>query len=348
MKYSNLNKIALNLSLLIVLFFGLVYFVASHLVKIEIGFLPFILSEILLFFFSYFLYKYTINKFIYEKIKLIYKTIHNLKAPKTQQNKIENSSDIISNVNQQVLSWAQDKKEEIDQLKKLERYRKEFLGNVSHELKTPIFNIQGYVLTLLDGGLDDITINREYLLRTEKSINRMIAIVEDLEAISLIESGELIMKFHKFDIIGLVQEVFEFLEIKASKKQIRLSIVNNSEKPIYVFAEKERIRQVLINLIDNSIKYGREKGKTKVSFFDMDENMLIEVTDDGFGISQEDLPRLFERFYRADKSRSREQGGSGLGLAIVKHLIEAHNQTINVRSTIGIGSTFAFTLKKIK
>jgi two-component system phosphate regulon sensor histidine kinase PhoR len=318
-------------------------------VKIEIGFLPFIISEVLLFFFAYFLYKYTINKFIYEKIKLIYKTIHNLKAQKkTQQNKIENSSDIISNVNQQVMSWAQDKKEEIEQLKKLERYRKEFLGNVSHELKTPIFNIQGYVLTLLDGGLDDITINREYLLRTEKSINRMIAIVEDLEAISLIETGELIMKFQKFDIINLVLEVFEFLEIKASKKQIRLNLENSSEKPIFVFAEKEKIRQVLINLIDNSIKYGREKGKTKVSFFDMDENMLIEVTDDGFGISQEDLPRLFERFYRADKSRSREQGGSGLGLAIVKHLIEAHNQTINVRSTIGIGSTFAFTLKKTK
>jgi two-component system phosphate regulon sensor histidine kinase PhoR len=348
MKYSNLNKIALNLSLLIILFLGLVFFVTSNILKIEINWFPFLISEFTLFLFAYFLYKYTINKFIYEKIKLIYKTIHNLKAQKTQQNKIENSSDLINNVNQQVLSWAQDKKEEIDQLKKLERYRKEFLGNVSHELKTPIFNIQGYVLTLLDGGLDDITINREYLLRTEKSINRMIAIVEDLEAISLIETGELIMKLQKFDMIPLVLEVFEFLEIKASKKQISLNLDNYNEKPIFVYAEKERIRQVLINLIDNSIKYGKENGKTKVGFFDMDENILIEVTDNGVGISQNDLPRLFERFYRADKSRSREQGGSGLGLAIVKHLIEAHNQTINVRSTIGIGSTFAFTLKKTK
>ena len=249
-------------------------------------------------------------------------------------------------MNQQVVKWAEDKKEEIEELKKLEEYRREFLGNVSHELKTPIFNIQGYVLTLLDGGLDDPEINREYLLRTEKSINRMINIVEDLESISKLESGELKLMPERFDIILLVKEVFEFLERVAKKNQIKLAFDKNYDKPAIVNADKEKIRQVLINLVDNSLKYGNKGGLSKVSLFDMDENILIEVTDDGIGVTQHDIPRLFERFYRTDKGRSREQGGTGLGLSIVKHIIEAHRQTINVRSTIGIGTTFAFTLKK--
>ena len=215
-----------------------------------------------------------------------------------------------------------------------------------HELKTPIFNIQGYVLSLLDGGLDDPEIRKEYLIRTDKNINRMIHIVEDLEAISKLESGELKLTLERIDIIILVREVFEFLDMVASKSNIKLMFGKNYEKAVFVNADKEKIRQVLINLIDNSIKYGNKGGTTTVSFFDMDENILIEVTDTGIGVEQNDIPRLFERFYRTDKGRSREHGGTGLGLAIVKHIIEAHNQTINVRSTIGIGTTFAFTLKK--
>jgi two-component system, OmpR family, phosphate regulon sensor histidine kinase PhoR len=231
-------------------------------------------------------------------------------------------------------------------LKKMETFRRDFLGNVSHELKTPIFNIQGYVLTLLDGGLEDKTINREYLLRTEKSIDRMITIVEDLETISKLESGAEKLKIIKFDLLQMTKDVMEFLEMKAKQKNIQISFAANYEKPVFVAADRQQINQVMINLIDNSLKYGNENGKTKISFFDMDENILVEITDDGIGIEKQDVPRIFERFYRTDKSRSREQGGSGLGLAIVKHIIEAHKQTINVRSAIGAGSTFAFTLKK--
>jgi two-component system phosphate regulon sensor histidine kinase PhoR len=256
-------------------------------------------------------------------------------------------SNTLESVNRQVLEWGEQQQQEIEKLKELARYRREFLGNVSHELKTPIFNIQGYVLTLLDGGLEDPNINREYLLKTEQSIERMVTIIEDLEAISKLESGELKLKFTRFDIVELSKDVVDFLEIKAKKKKIKIHFAKNYDRSIFVNADKKSIRQVLVNLIDNSIKYGLDKdGTIKVSFFDMDENILVEVTDNGIGIDQKDIPRLFERFFRTDKGRSREQGGSGLGLAIVKHLIEAHEQVINVRSTVGVGTTFAFTLKK--
>lgn len=309
--------------------------------------LPVIGVNILVALLIFFLFRYTIEKFIYEKIKIIYKTIRNLKLPKDgDRPSIKGAT--LDKVNQEVIEWSETKKQEIEELKKMARYRREFLGNVSHELKTPIFNIQGYVLTLLDGGLDDPSINKEYLLRTEKSINRMIAIVEDLETISQLEASELKLNTTKFDIVALTREVIEFLEIKSKKRDKVIGFDRNYDKPILVHADKERIRQVLINLIDNSIKYGNpENGKTKISFFDMDENTLIEITDNGNGIDAVDLPRVFERFFRTDKGRSREQGGTGLGLAIVKHIIEAHDQTINVRSTVGVGTTFAFTLKKV-
>jgi two-component system, OmpR family, phosphate regulon sensor histidine kinase PhoR len=292
----------------------------------------------------YFIQKFVLEKYIYEKIRPIYKTILSQKNPKGKKVKYE--IDSINNVNQQVIQWAEDKTKEIDELKKLEAYRREFLGNVSHELKTPIFNIQGYVLTLLDGGLEDETINRNYLERSEKSINRMITIIEDLETISKLETGELVPEMSQFDILSVTKEVFEFLELNAEKKNISLKFGHGSEKPLMVYADKKQIHQVLTNLVDNSIKYGNENGYSKVSFYDMDETILVEVADNGIGVSQSDIPRLFERFYRTDKSRSREQGGSGLGLSIVKHIIEAHHQTINLRSTIGVGSTFSFTLKK--
>jgi len=301
---------------------------------------------ILLFGFSYLIYFITIQKFIYAKIRLIYKTIHQLKMPKESRINVSTKADL-DLVNKDVSDWATDKTREIEELKKLEAYRREFIGNVSHELKTPIFNIQGYVLTLLEGGLDDPAINREYLRRTEKSINRMIAIVKDLEIISHLESGELKLKIIKFDLLSLTKEVIEFLEMKAKEKNISIVFGDNYEPAVMVEGDREKIRQVLINLIDNSISYNdKNPGKTKISYFDMDENILVEVTDNGVGIDKKDIPRLFERFFRTDKARSRERGGTGLGLSIVKHIIEAHGQTINVRSTPGVGTTFAFTLKK--
>ncbi|MBN3034874.1 MAG: sensor histidine kinase [Bacteroidales bacterium] len=259
-------------------------------------------------------------------------------------------TEMIREVDKEVIEWERRQKDEINRLKELENYRREFLGNISHELKTPIFNIQGYILTLLDGGLDDPTINKTYLKRTEKSINRMIAIVEDLETISQMESGEMTLNIKKFDLVALTHDVVEFLEMKARKRNVELYFREQYDRPIWVMGDHKRIRQVLINLIDNAIKYGHkdEGARTKISFFDMDENILVEVTDNGEGISPQDLPRIFERFYRTDKARSRDQGGTGLGLSIVKHIIEAHDQTINVRSTVGVGTTFAFTLQKAK
>lgn len=308
-------------------------------------------GAVAVFFLSFILFRYILENFIYEKIKLIYKTIHDLKMPRGQRRElILSKDDIIGQTNREVKEWASDREKEIDSLKKLEAYRREFLGNVSHELKTPVFNIQGYVLTLLDGGLDDPDINRKYLLRSEESINRMISIIEDLESISRLESGELQLHFSDFDIVALAKEVMEFMEIKAEKRHISFRFGRSYDSPVMVYADRKQIRQVITNLIANSINYGREGGHTKVSFFDMDEHILTEVTDSGIGIPREELSRIFERFYRGDKSRSRylADGGSGLGLAIVKHIVEAHQQTINVRSTPGIGSTFAFTLKKGK
>ena len=311
--------------------------------------LPVILAGLVVFLFAYFFLKKVIESFIYDKIKIIYKTIHSLKRSKDEdKNKLVISGDTLEMVNRQVLEWGESKTRQIEELQNSAKYRRDFIGNVSHELKTPIFNIQGYVLTLLDGGLEDPSINKEYLLRAEKSINRMIAIVEDLEAISQLESGELKLSITRFDIIGLTREVIEFLEIKSQNKNAQVELSENYEKPLFVKADKERIRQVLINLVENAIKYNFRQmdALTKISFFDMDENILVEVSDNGVGIAQQDLGRIFERFYRTDKGRSREQGGTGLGLAIVKHVIEAHQQTISVRSWPGIGTTFGFTLKK--
>ncbi len=290
---------------------------------------------------------FLLNYFITEKINPIYKTIRNISVPEKVLHGDFSGRDIISEVKDEVITWAKGKTQEINQLKQMEKYRKEFLGNVSHELKTPIFNIQGYVLTLLDGGLEDPSINRMYLERTEKSINRMISIVEDLEIIARLESGELKLEKEKFDIVRLVEEVIEIQEMRAQKKKIKLQIKGSPDRKIFVRADKKRIYEVLNNLITNSIVYGVDGGKTTISFNDMGDNILIDVSDNGIGIPAEDIHRIFERFYRVDRSRSRHHGGTGLGLSIVKHIIEAHNQTINVRSSQEKGSSFAFTLKKV-
>lgn len=347
MKNSSPTQLSLNNALLIVLFFSIVYVIVSVLF-FHFEIIPLLIIDLLLFAFIYYSFKYTLEKYIYQKIRLIYKTIYNLKRQKgVPVEKREYEVNTIESVNQEVLEWGEKKKLEIEQLKKNEAYRREFLGNIYHELKTPIFNIQGYVLTLLDGGLEDPAINREYLMRTEKSINRMIAIVEDLETISNLETSQIGMHMARFDIVELTKEVFEFLEIKARKKKKEFFFAEKYDKTIMVEADKKWIRQVLVNLLDNSIKYGAKKeGKTKVSFFDMDENILIEITDDGPGIAPEEIPRVWERFYRTESARNKEKSGTGLGLAIVKHIIKAHDQTVNVRSRLDVGTTFGFTLKK--
>lgn len=351
MKDASPKKLASIAALLVMFAFTGILILAGIFSEMQISYLVFFVGGLLLYIVSYSVFYYILNNFIYNKIRLVYKTIHELKAPsRERQEKLYRNSDIIQRANEEVAAWASDKRKEIEDLKKMEAYRREFLGNVSHELKTPIFNIQGYVLTLLDGGLEDPKVNRSYLMRTEKSINRMISIVEDLETISKLESGEVKLKFSHFDMNMLVREVMEMLEMDASQKNIHFAFRSSPEVPVMVYADRQNIHQVVTNLMANAIKYGRENGHVKVSFFDMDEHILTEITDSGIGIPREELPRVFERFYRGEKSRSRNQGGggSGLGLAIVKHIIEAHHQAINVRSTLGIGTTFAFTLKKGK
>lgn len=283
---------------------------------------------------------------IFRKIKSLLETVSDFRSQndKPAADVIYTGNDL-QNLNNEIMAWAADRKEEIERLKKLEVYRREFLGNVSHELKTPVFNIQGYILTLLEGGLEDPTINRNYLIRAEKSVDRMITIIDDLEAISQLETGELQIEFDSFDIVSLIRDVIDSLEMKATAKGIILSF-SDEIKSILVIGDRFRIRQVLVNLVVNSIKYGKEYGETKIRVYDMGNTISIEVADNGIGIAKEHLPRLFERFYRVDKSRSRDQGGTGLGLAIVKHIIEAHSQTINVMSTEGVGTVFSFTLKK--
>ena len=345
--FSNPNKLALGNALIIALLMALLLVgYTQFFADKEPLWLYLLIAMLLAGIIAFYVFRFTLEKFIYEKIRVIYKTIRNTKTVKGSEQPA-NHDKPIQNVYEEVIDWGNLKSKEVEELKEMAQYRREFLGNVSHELKSPIFNIQGYVLTLLDGGLEDPSINKEYLLRTEKSINRMIAIVEDLESISQLESSELQLNLQKTDILSLAREVIDGLEIKSKKRNSTIVFGGNYEKPIFVMADKERIRQVFVNLIDNSVKYGDlEKGKTVVSFFDMDDHLLVEVSDNGNGMEQQDMKRIFERFYRTDKGRSREQGGSGLGLAIVKHIIQAHKQTINVRSTPGVGATFAFTLKK--
>lgn len=293
------------------------------------------------------LIKGNIEFFVYRRIKLIYKTISRLKTNTFPQEKMDFEEDIIGNVNKDVVSWARQSTHEIEQLKEQAKYRKEFIGNLAHELRTPAFNMQGYLLTLLEGGLEDPSINTKYLARADKNLDRLIYLINDLDKISRLEAGEDPLDLTVFDLSDFALEMADYQEDRASKKGISIK-VEAAKKALLVEADKEKVSQVFTNLLTNAIRYGKEDGFIKVRFYDMADNILIEIEDDGVGISEKSLPRLFERFYRVDKSRARNAGGSGLGLAIVKHIIESHDQTINVRSELGEGSVFSFTLKKVE
>ena len=300
---------------------------------------------------SFGLILYTLQTFIYRKIKLIYKLIYQTKASKREEFYYKNilPQKSIDEVREDVEAWAEQRKAEIEILQQNEAFRKEFLQNLSHELKTPIFAIQGYVDTLLNGALHNNTVNTKFLQSTSRNVERMVNLVDDLDEISRLESGVQQLNFQYFIIQELAKEVFDSLFIKAKEKEIKCIIKKGCEIPLTVFADKEKIRQVLINFTDNAIKYGKQNGTIEASFYNVDgKNILIEISDDGAGISEEHLPRIFERFYRTDLARSRKAGGSGLGLSICKHIIEAHNQAIHVRSKIDVGSTFGFTLPNKK
>jgi two-component system phosphate regulon sensor histidine kinase PhoR len=300
---------------------------------------------------SFLLILYTLQKFIYRKIKLIYKFIYQTKASKKEEFYYKNilPQKSIDEVRMDVEAWGRQRKAEIEMLQQNEAYRKDFLQNLSHELKTPIFAIQGYIETLLNGALNNPTVNTSFLQSAYRNVDRLVNLVSDLDSISKLESGEQQLIKNSFIIQDLVKEVYDTLSIKANQKQIKFTIKSGCELPLTVYADKEKIRQVLINFIDNAIKYGKQHGEIESSFYKVDgQTILVEISDDGNGIPEEHLLRIFERFYRTDMARSRKIGGSGLGLAICKHIIEAHGQTIHVRSKIDVGSTFGFTLQSRK
>ena len=294
--------------------------------------------------------KWVNKKFFIQRIKPLYRIVLGRDIKTTElAAELEQTNTPERSVSAEINRWAEQNQKEIARLKENEKYRKEFVGNVSHEIKTPIFNIQGYISTLLDGGIDDPVLFRRYLERTEKSIDRLINITKDLEAISKLESGVLNLNYERFDIVDLTRDIVDSVEFEATKKNITIVVGSSYTVPypsVWVKADRYYIEQVLINLIINSIRYGNEGGETFIKYIDLFDKVLVEVRDNGRGIAKEDIPRVFERFYRTDKGRSREQGGTGLGLSIVKHVLEAHGETINLRSELGKGSTFSFTLSK--
>jgi len=325
-------------------------------VPVSIGF--FIISDnwidalvalAVVFVFSFFLIRYVLNEFIYRKIKVIYKYIYQTKATRREETYYKYILPVktIEDVKDDVEKWADQQLAVIDDLRSNEHYRREFLQNLSHEIKTPIFAIQGYIDTLLNGALENPAVSKKFLENTSRNVSRMVDLVNDLDEITRLESGTQALHKKKFIIQEVIREVFETLSKKASEKNIECSIKKGCEQPIEVFADKEKIARVLINLIDNAIKYGRNDGHVTAGIYNTDEkHVLIEISDNGIGIETEHLPRIFERFYRTDVGRSRNSGGTGLGLAICKHIIEAHGQSMNVRSKPDIGTTIGFTLDR--
>ena len=332
---------SLFITIVLTLFLGLFLWYTEFLMEYIILFLSFIS---LTFAVSFLVIQIRVEKFIYRRIKRIYDDVSLLE---TSDFPIGPVTTDMKTLTEEIEKFAKDKKFEIDTLKIREAYRRDFLGNVAHELKTPLFTVQGYILTLLDGALEDKNVRRKYLQRAKKGVERLIYIVKDLDLITKLEIGDLNLEYEDFDIIELIETVFELLEIKAAKKRVTLTFDMAYDSPIYVHADREKIQQVISNLLVNSIKYGHLDGTTEVSVENLIKNkVIIRITDNGEGIPNEHIPRIFERFYRIDKSGSRKEGGSGLGLSIVKHIIEAHGEKIYVESVPDVGSEFSFTLEK--
>ena len=337
--FSLLSSVYLTITILLIS--ALIYFLLPEDKKLLsiLVFLPTI------FILSFLIIQYRTERFIYDRIKKIYDEVSILNEDEFIRASTTTDIDSLSN---SVKNYVQGKRIEIKNLTERDSFRKDFLGNVSHELKTPLFTVQGYILTLIEGGINDKMIRDKYLERANKGVDRLVAIVKDLDMIAKLETEGLKMNYEVFNIIDLIQNVFDLFEMKAKKRNITLQFDKVYDYPVFVNGDKERIEQVLINLVVNSVKYGKTNGITTVGIEPYTEHQfIIKVIDNGEGIKQEHIPRLFERFYRVDQSRSREQGGSGLGLSIVKHIIEAHNETMLINSTFKEGSEFSFTMKKV-
>jgi two-component system phosphate regulon sensor histidine kinase PhoR len=345
LKFKKSYKFALKSSFYITLFF-LAVILLYHFFIQPLHLLIVLAFSTVFYFATFFLIQFRVEHFIYKRVKKIYDDVSLLETTSYINQPITTD---MATLTKEVKKFARDKKLEIETLKIREEYRKEFLGNVSHELKTPLFTIQGYLLTLLDGAMEDKNIRTKYLERAEKGVERLIYIVKDLDMITKLEVGEINLDVTRFNIVEVIQNVFDLFEMKASNKNITLTFDTRYSKPIWVMADQEKIQQIVTNLVVNSIKYGKKGGTTEVSIEDLINNkVIIRITDNGEGIEKQNIPRLFERFYRVDKSGARSEGGSGLGLAIVKHIIEGHDEKIYVESQIGVGSEFSFTLEKTK
>lgn len=344
MKYKKTYKFAFYSSTLLSFLVLLILLISNQITQNN-NFWHLLIFVFIFFIISFLLIQYRVEKFIYKRIQKIYKDVSILDIESLDKKSITSNMETLS---KNVKVFAENKRLEIKTLNERENYRREFLGNISHELKTPLFTVQGYILTLLEGAIDDKDIRLKYLERANNGVERLNHIVKDLDLISKLETGDLNINYTNFDIIGLIKEVFELLEMKAKKRNVNLVFDKVYEGKIFVKADKDRIQQVLLNLISNAINYSKSNGFTKLSIQTYKKNkILVNTIDDGVGISKEHLLRIFERFYRADKGRSRNQGGSGLGLSIVKHIIEAHNEIVFAESEVGIGSTFSFTLQQL-
>lgn len=295
---------------------------------------------------SFLLIYITLEFLIFKEIEKIYVSVNKLKSKELQLRRFEFSDNPFKKINQEIVSYISRKEKEIDELKRLENYRRDFVANVSHELKTPLFSAQGYVHTLLDGAMDDPEVATRFLNNAAKSLDALDALVKDLLTISQIESGVIVMKFSTFDLQQVIMDVCEQLEHVAEKKAMRLELLNPRIEGWPVSADRQKIQQVLTNLISNAIKYGKDSGLVSIDLKENTKTISLAVIDDGPGMAPEHLNRIFERFYRVDKSRSREQGGTGLGLSIVKHILEGHHKKITVKSEEGNGCTFSFKLDK--
>lgn len=342
-KLKKTYKFAFYTSSMLTIALTLLIFI-HELIFYDVNILSLFLFAFACFILSFFIIQIRVEMFIYRGVKSIYNSVSLLDAETLSRKSITTD---ISALKDEVEKFAKDKKTEIELLKVRENYRKEFMGNVSHELKTPLFTVQGYILTLLDGAIKDKKVRKKYLSRASKAVDRLLYIIKDLDMITKLETGDLSLVKENFDLVEVARNVQDLLEMKASKKGISLQLQTKLEKPIMVFADQERIQQVLTNLVVNSIKYGKNNGRVDIAIEDFTkEKIIVRIKDNGIGIETENIPRLFERFYRVDKSGSRKEGGSGLGLSIVKHIIEAHEEKIAVESTYGEGSEFSVTLKK--
>lgn len=346
MKLKKTYKFAFKSSLYIAFFSFIVALGLAYFLTQKVNLILDLLAAFVIFIFSFLIIQYRVEHFIYKRVKKIYEDVSMSKIDNLDRKNITTDMETLS---KRVKKFAEDKHLEIEMLQLREEYRREFLGNVSHELKTPLFTVQGYLLTLSDGAINDKLIRDNYLKRANIGLERLVSIVEDLDMINQLESGNLNLSIKQFDIIKLIKNVFELLELKAKKRSISLLFDKVYNTPILVKGDKKRIEQVVINLIENSIKYGKTNSKTTVGVKNYsDSKFIIEINDEGDGIPEHNLSRIFERFYRIEQSRSREQGGSGLGLSIVKHIMEAHQQKVFAKSRLGKGSTFSFTLEKFK